>query len=83
VLRLLRDTPHEAAAQLGAAARAKVLAHHTAAHRAEELERYLCEQLGVTLMPTQRSIRRSPAGARRYPQASRVRRAASKQEAVV
>ena len=38
VLRFLRETSDEARAQIGAAARAKVLGAHTAAHRARELE---------------------------------------------
>lgn len=40
-LRLLRETPPERAKEIGRAARARVLAAHTAAHRAEELERHL------------------------------------------
>jgi spore maturation protein CgeB len=59
MLHLLQETPRETATQIGAAARAKVLAHHTAAHRAQELESYLCEVLGVTPMPVAR--RRSAA----------------------
>jgi hypothetical protein len=51
MLRILRDTTRERASQIGAAARARVLARHTAAHRAQELEDYLCEAAGVTPMP--------------------------------
>jgi spore maturation protein CgeB len=43
MLALLRETSTQAARELGAAARAKVLALHTAAHRAEELEQHLRE----------------------------------------
>lgn len=54
VLAILRDMPREAAARIGAAARAKVLAHHTAAHRAEELETYLAESSATVLLPPTR-----------------------------
>jgi spore maturation protein CgeB len=50
VLDLLRETPRPAAIRVGAAARARVLACHTAAHRAQELEAHLCEAAGVTPM---------------------------------
>ena len=43
VLRLLRDLPEERRRAVGAAARAKVLARHTAAVRARELEAHLLE----------------------------------------
>lgn len=43
VLELLDALPARSAERIGAAARANVLAHHTAAHRAAELERYLAE----------------------------------------
>ena len=43
VERILRDLPREAALQIGAAARARVLREHGAGHRAEELEQLLRE----------------------------------------
>jgi spore maturation protein CgeB len=43
VLRYLRDLPPEARRELGARARARILAGHTAAHRAADLERYVQE----------------------------------------
>ncbi|MBZ5585293.1 MAG: glycosyltransferase, partial [Acidobacteriia bacterium] len=43
VLRLLRDASPADAAAAGARARARVLAEHTAAHRARELEAYYHE----------------------------------------
>jgi spore maturation protein CgeB len=42
-LRILREMSAAEARAIGEAARKKVLAHHTAAHRAEELESYLLE----------------------------------------
>ena len=42
-LRWLRSMGQEEAREIGRAARTKVMAHHTAAHRAEELEGYLRE----------------------------------------
>ncbi len=42
-LSIIRDTPCDEAKAIGEAARAKVLSHHTAAKRAEELERYLLD----------------------------------------
>lgn len=45
VLGILRDISPAQARQIGEAARDRVLAHHTAAHRAEELETYLMEVL--------------------------------------
>jgi spore maturation protein CgeB len=42
-LAAVRDTPEEERLRIGAAAREKVLAGHTAAHRAEALEAYLAE----------------------------------------
>lgn len=42
--RLLREVSDEQAAQIGQAARRRVLANHTAAHRAAELEGYLIEE---------------------------------------
>jgi spore maturation protein CgeB len=67
VLRFLHDTPRETAAEIGAAARAKVLAQHTAAHRAEELEGYLYELLGVTPMPQQPNRRAAVPGRKLLP----------------
>ena len=46
VLRLLRDIPEDRRAAIGAAARARVLAGHTASVRAGELEGHLLEALG-------------------------------------
>lgn len=43
MIRLLREFPEDRAREMGAAARAKVLALHTAGHRARELEQYLEE----------------------------------------
>lgn len=40
---LLREMPNEEAQKVGARARARVLAQHTAAHRAAELEKYIRE----------------------------------------
>jgi len=42
-LRHLRDVPDERRAAIGLAARKRVLAEHTAAHRAQQLETYLAE----------------------------------------
>jgi spore maturation protein CgeB len=50
VLRLLRELPEEQRLNLGERARRRVLAEHTAAHRAAELEGYALE-----LMPSQLS----------------------------
>ncbi|HEX8913659.1 MAG TPA: glycosyltransferase, partial [Humisphaera sp.] len=41
--RFLRDTPEAERRQIGERAREKVLANHTAAHRAIELEQYVAE----------------------------------------
>ena len=43
------ESSDAAAATIGAAARARVLAAHTAAHRAEELENHLQEAAGAAL----------------------------------
>jgi spore maturation protein CgeB len=43
MLDFLRDMPAQAAESIGAAARRRVMAHHTAAHRAAELEQHLRE----------------------------------------
>lgn len=45
VLRLLRDLPDDERRSIGEAAQRKALTRHTAARRAEELERYLCEAI--------------------------------------
>ncbi|WP_255448560.1 glycosyltransferase [Telmatospirillum sp. J64-1] len=45
VLRALRDTPPEQLARIGKAARERVMANHTAAHRALELEAHVAEAL--------------------------------------
>lgn len=44
-LRYLRDLPAEEARRVGERARQRVLERHTAAHRAEQLEAYLLDQL--------------------------------------
>jgi spore maturation protein CgeB len=46
VLRCVQDLPEAERIAIGARARARVLAEHTAAHRAAELEGYACELLG-------------------------------------
>lgn len=46
VVRILRETPDDARRALGVAARARVLAEHTAEHRARSLERYVDEVRG-------------------------------------
>jgi spore maturation protein CgeB len=46
VERILSSLSNEEAAAIGQAARKRVLAHHTAAHRAAELEGYLLEVAG-------------------------------------
>lgn len=43
VVRFVREIPHAEARAIGEAARQRVLAHHTAAHRAAELESHLLE----------------------------------------
>jgi spore maturation protein CgeB len=43
VLRILRDTPESERRAIGERARRRVLQHHTASHRAELLERLICE----------------------------------------
>jgi spore maturation protein CgeB len=45
VLRLLRETPEQERHAIGQRARARVLAEHTAQHRAEQLESYALEAL--------------------------------------
>jgi spore maturation protein CgeB len=45
VLRVLREMPEDARVRMGAAGRRRVLAQHTAAHRAAELEGYAVELL--------------------------------------
>ena len=47
-LRALRETHESERREIGARARARVLAAHTAAHRAAELEGYLAEARGTT-----------------------------------
>jgi spore maturation protein CgeB len=58
VLQLIREMPRAVALEIGGAARARVLAAHTAAHRAEELESHLIEASGVTPMPAPAAKRR-------------------------
>jgi spore maturation protein CgeB len=45
VLRVLRDLPEDECRRIGAAGRRRVLAHHTASHRAVELEGWFAECL--------------------------------------
>jgi spore maturation protein CgeB len=59
ILRLLRETPPDQAAKVGEAGRARVLAHHTAAHRAQELEQYLREAAGLAPTPAGEMKRRA------------------------
>ncbi len=56
VLRALRETREDERRQMGERARARVLAEHTAAHRAEQLEGYAME-----LLDRARPARRVPA----------------------
>jgi spore maturation protein CgeB len=51
VLRYLRDLPEAERIAIGARARTRVLAEHTAAHRAAELEGYARELLGARARP--------------------------------
>jgi spore maturation protein CgeB len=46
VLAYLRELPDAERRAIGSGARARVLAEHTAAHRARELERYVAELAG-------------------------------------
>ena len=55
MLQIVRGENRDAAAAIGEAARARVLAHHTARHRAEELEMYLAEAAG-DLPPAPRKL---------------------------
>lgn len=48
-LRFLHDIPAEEARAIGRRARARVLARHTAAHRAAELETFILEAMGAAL----------------------------------
>jgi spore maturation protein CgeB len=64
-LAYLRDMSDEERRNIGARARARVLAAHTAAHRAAELEGYVMEALGRRIDPARRgpgAVR--PAGGR-------------------
>ncbi|HEU4752799.1 MAG TPA: glycosyltransferase, partial [Armatimonadota bacterium] len=51
-LRYLREIPEAERRAIGQRARDRVLAAHTAAHRAAELERYAREALGRSPQPT-------------------------------
>jgi spore maturation protein CgeB len=55
VLSTLRDMPEDRRAAMGERARRRVLAEHTAAHRAEQLEGYLLEALSrrSSVVPTE------------------------------
>jgi spore maturation protein CgeB len=48
VLEYLRNVDEPERREIGRRARARVLAEHTAAHRAQELESHVCELLGTT-----------------------------------
>src|ERR687894_783743 len=51
VLDILRETPEQERLALGARARERVLAAHTSAHRARELEGYVAELLARETSP--------------------------------
>jgi spore maturation protein CgeB len=51
MLHILRETPDADAAAIGARARARILAEHTAAHRAAELERHYREAVAQAFLP--------------------------------
>lgn len=53
-LRILRGLPEKQRLKIGAAARSRVLASHTAAHRAAELEKYVLEAITVRTAPRTR-----------------------------
>ena len=57
-LRYLQTTPEEERLRIGARARQRILARHTAGHRAAELERYVYEVLNA---PRPRSVSLSPS----------------------
>ncbi len=56
VLDLLENPDEGSRLAMGAAARARFLAHHTAAHRAEELERHLADAMAARAVPPVRSM---------------------------
>jgi spore maturation protein CgeB len=62
-LRILRETSEEERRRVGERARARVLAEHTAAHRAETLEQYVAEARERLARPRRRA-RASSAGLR-------------------
>ncbi len=61
VERILRDLPHDDAARIGAAARARVLREHRAGHRAEQLEQLLRESPSSGGTPSPASSPAPPA----------------------
>lgn len=61
VLRCLQQMPEEERRAIGARARARVLAEHTAAHRAETLERFAREAAQAARAPRPRGRRSTPA----------------------
>jgi spore maturation protein CgeB len=61
VLRLLCDLPDEERAAIGQRARARVLAAHTSAHRAGELEQYVAEVRGPAAAPRTARVAATPA----------------------
>jgi spore maturation protein CgeB len=56
-LRYLRSLPEEERIALGRRARARVLAEHTAAHRAAQLESYFCQVLSARAQPAREHSR--------------------------
>lgn len=65
VLEYLREMPEEQRRAIGDRARARVLAEHTAAHRAAELEQYALELLGDTKAEHDRAHSQARETARR------------------
>lgn len=63
---LLHEFPHPAAADVGAAARARILREHTAAHRAAELERHLREAAAGGNLPLPAAAPAAPANPARF-----------------
>ncbi len=57
VIEILNSTSATRAAAIGAAARERVLSHHTAAHRAAELETHLCDCIASLTQSSTLSLR--------------------------
>ncbi|HVX67254.1 MAG TPA: glycosyltransferase [Bryobacteraceae bacterium] len=64
-LRYLRELPEEERVAMGARARRRVLAAHTAAHRAAQLEGYICDLLDNERSTTWPACVEPPIGTRR------------------